>query len=189
MHKNGSTDTTASPRNNLHPLGKYAQRVGGADEAPERGKTMPEVEREHLQAAMDHVQGIRDIYRILDGEEWSPDTIDEVSQVITRLGYEIHDPDFDVRKPREVWEFQATMYIYVDDDGDGQKVSMVTVAPNMGSDITLLDIPSTLEQAEYKTELDHTKVDELLSKYLTSVKENSWADGERFETYPLAWEG
>lgn len=34
---------------------------------------------------------LREIHKILDGVEWSPDTLDEIARVVIRAGYEIHD--------------------------------------------------------------------------------------------------
>ena len=33
------------------------------------------------------------IHQIMDGVEWSPDTLDEIAQVLERAGYEIRDPN------------------------------------------------------------------------------------------------
>lgn len=36
---------------------------------------------------------LREIHRLLDGKEWSPDTLDEIARILTDAGFVIKEPE------------------------------------------------------------------------------------------------
>ncbi len=50
-------------------------------------------ERETWERGMlvEHATGLARIHRIMDGQSWSPDTLDEIAAVLADCGFEIRD--------------------------------------------------------------------------------------------------
>lgn len=76
------------------------------------------------------------IHKLMDGEEWSPDTLDEIATLLDNAGYEIHTPGFYEEVDEPVWDEPQQWYLgaHLNIDvmrGDDNKpvVKRVTVLP------------------------------------------------------------
>jgi len=116
-----------------------------------------------------HISTIMRIYRILDGAEWSPSTIEEVAQAITDLGYEIHGPE----DAPSTWELSATIDIKM----VGTEVESLTVHPNQSADAFVL--------WEGNVDFIQDDVNEALARYLGATEHTR--NGQT--VHQLGWEG
>lgn len=60
------------------------------------GELMREAARLRLQARqITNTEALARIHRILSGQEWGPDTVDEIAEVVRFTGYEVKEPRAD----------------------------------------------------------------------------------------------
>ena len=141
----------------------------------ERGKRMePRNNEEFLMiegVRQKHVDAIKGIHKILNGVEWRPETIEEVADIVTGLGYVIHGPG----ELPSTWELSATIDIKM----VGSEVESVTVNPAQGSD-------AFVWWDGDKRELTQDDVNYALSRYLGATKHTR--NGRNGQTvYQLGW--
>ena len=131
---------------------------------------------------------MQSIHKLLNGVEWSPDTLEEIGEIIEGLGLEILNPDeFEeevsesARVGKSIFVFPAEIFITM----ENYAVTRVTVLPENGTDIRPFD--SAAEATGFEFEYLDQKLGEYLEQNVVSkgVESPHYLDA----TFALSWEG